>query len=86
MPNEISGGEQQRVAIARALANDPKILIADEPTASLDLDNCDIVLDAFKRANELFGTTVIIASHDPIVEGHVSKIFNLCRGKMEAQK
>jgi putative ABC transport system ATP-binding protein len=85
MPNGISGGEQQRVAIARALANEPKLLIADEPTASLDLDNSDVVLGAFKKANELFGTTVVIASHDPVVEGHVNRVLNLKKGMLEVE-
>ncbi len=86
MPNGISGGEQQRVAIARALANEPKLLIADEPTASLDLENSDIVMDAFKKANEMFDTTVIIASHDPVIEEHVHRIFNLRGGRLEVEE
>ncbi|MCK5310421.1 MAG: ABC transporter ATP-binding protein, partial [Thermoplasmata archaeon] len=70
------------VAVARALANNPSVLLADEPTASLDLDNCDIVIDAFKKANREFGATVIIASHDPAVEDHVATKYYLNRGEL----
>lgn len=81
-PAEISGGERQRVAIARALANNPSILLADEPTSALDVDNCNIVTQAFKKANKEFGTTVIIASHDLDLDNHVHRKYTLTNGQL----
>ncbi|UCE73896.1 MAG: ABC transporter ATP-binding protein [Methanomassiliicoccales archaeon] len=81
-PAEISGGERQRVAIARALANNPSILLADEPTSALDMDNCNIVTQAFLKANREFGTTVIIASHDLDLDNHVHTKYVLRDGQI----
>ncbi len=64
-PRELSGGEQQRVAIARALVNEPTILFADEPTASLDTLSTRTVMDALQRLNRELGVTVVFVSHDP---------------------
>lgn len=62
-PKKMSGGEQQRVAIARAIINNPKILIADEPTGNLDSRNSEIISDLFIRINKEFGTTILTATH-----------------------
>lgn len=61
---ELSGGEQQRVAIARSLANDPEIVLADEPCANLDTENSRIVLEQFRKVNEELGQTIIMVTHE----------------------
>ncbi|GMO26385.1 MAG: ABC transporter ATP-binding protein [Termitinemataceae bacterium] len=67
LPSELSGGQQQRVAIARALVNHPKIVIADEPTANLDSENGERVLDLMKHVNKTDGTTFIFSTHDSTI-------------------
>lgn len=82
-PLRLSGGEQQRVALARALVNEPRILLADEPTGNLDENNKTQILQIFKEAN-LRGTTVLIASHDRRVfsEGN-SRLVHLEKGILQ---
>ena len=65
LPNVLSGGETQRAAIARALANNPALLLADEPTGSLDVFHATTVMDAFREVNAKLGTTVLLVTHDP---------------------
>lgn len=80
-PNELSGGEQQRVAIARALANDPEIILADEPTGNLDEENEKIVFDILKQlAND--GKCVIVVSHSNKVKDYADVILELSQGEM----
>lgn len=81
-PLRLSGGEQQRVALARALVNDPKILLADEPTGNLDEENKEQVLGIFKETN-IRGTTVVVATHDRhLVENFHKRMIVLEKGEI----
>jgi len=81
-PTELSGGEAQRVAIARALINNPKIILADEPTGELDTENSDKIISLFKKLNHNDKITVIIASHDPRVWQKSQKVVRLVDGEI----
>lgn len=81
-PMRLSGGEQQRVALARALVNDPRILLADEPTGNLDEENKEQILNFFKEAN-IRGTTVIVATHDRrLIENGHKRVVALDKGQI----
>ena len=82
-PNEMSGGQQQRVAIARALAQNPKILLADEPTANLDTASSKVVMETFLKANKEFGTTIIIVTHDPDIASYAERKIHIRDGMIE---
>ena len=82
-PNELSGGQQQRVAIARALANDPSIVLADEPTGNLDLKTGKEIIDLLKRLNSERGVTVIAATHDLKMLDVSDRIFHIRDGKLD---
>ena len=82
-PNEISGGEQQRVSIARALINRPKILFADEPTASLDMKSAEVVLELFKKVNRETSQTIVMVTHEPEDERHVDRVIWLRDGLVD---
>jgi putative ABC transport system ATP-binding protein len=82
LPSELSGGERQRVAIARALANDPEVILADEPTGNLDTKTGKKVLDILKELNKQ-GKTVIIVTHDMDMARQANRIVRLKDGKVE---
>jgi putative ABC transport system ATP-binding protein len=79
-PSELSGGQQQRVAIARALANDPAILIADEPTGALDSKTGAEIMDLFQSLHRDIGQTVIMVTHDSFIARHTNRIIHLADG------
>jgi len=79
-PTELSGGEQQRVAIAAALANDPPMILADEPTGELDTVTAKIIVDYLKEVNKELGKTIIMVSHDPIAARSADRILNIRDG------
>ena len=84
--NQLSGGEQQRIAIAIALSNNPKLLLADEPTGSVDRKTADYLLDIFRRLNAELGLTVIIVTHDNNLSKKVNRVVSLQDGKTSSER
>lgn len=76
-PDQLSGGQQQRIAVARALATDPKLILADEPTANLDSENGKQVMDIMKRLNKDTGVTFVFATHDSRVISYAERVVTL---------
>ena len=81
-PDELSGGEQQRIAISVALANDPPLLLADEPTGELDTKTGEEVLDLFRRMNQEFGKTIVVVTHDARVSQIAHRVLEIRDGKI----
>jgi putative ABC transport system ATP-binding protein len=82
-PSELSGGEQQRVAIARSLANDPQMILADEPTGNLDSKNGSEVMNLIKKLNEVDGKTIVLVTHDKaLAEKYAKRIIYIKDGKI----
>ena len=85
VPAQMSGGQQQRVAIAVALANEPEVLLADEPTGELDEANSSLVLEAMRDVNERLGVTILIVTHDQSVSGHVRRTVQIRDGRTSTE-
>lgn len=81
-PNELSGGQIQRAAIIRALMNQPKIILADEPTGNLDSQNSAAIIDLFKKVRQQFGTTIIVATHDPSIAAQADRTITIKDGEI----
>ena len=79
-PDQLSGGQQQRVAVARALATNPKLILADEPTANLDTENGKQVMDIMEKLNKETGVTFVFATHDPRVIKYAKRVVTLRDG------
>ncbi|MGH2429836.1 MAG: ABC transporter ATP-binding protein [Candidatus Limnocylindria bacterium] len=84
-PDRLSGGEQQRVAIAVALANEPEVILADEPTGELDTDTSHEVFDLMGRVNRELGTTIVIVTHDPLVSEQVQRTVAIRDGRTSSE-
>ncbi len=81
-PSELSGGQQQRVAIARALANNPPLILADEPTGNLDTESGKLVLETLREIRDENGTTVLLVTHDPDLAGQMDRVLTLVDGEI----
>lgn len=82
---ELSGGEQQRIAIAIALANNPKVLLADEPTGSVDKQTANYILDVFRELNKTLKTTIVIVTHDMGLARKVNRVVSIQDGKISSE-
>lgn len=83
---QLSGGEQQRIAIAIALANEPRLLLADEPTGSVDVATSNLIFDLFNRLNHEFGLTIVMVTHDHALSHKVSRVISIQDGKISSER
>jgi putative ABC transport system ATP-binding protein len=84
-PDQISGGQKQRVAVARALVPNPKLVLADEPTANLDSKTAFMIINLMKSMRDRFQTTFIFSTHDPRIVGEAEVVYTLVDGKLNGQ-
>jgi putative ABC transport system ATP-binding protein len=82
LPDQLSGGQRQRVAVARALVHRPRVILADEPTGSLDADNSAAVIDLLLAAQRGSGATLVVVTHDPAVAGRLDRTLRLRDGRL----
>jgi putative ABC transport system ATP-binding protein len=85
-PSQLSGGQQQRVAIARSLVNDPKIILADEPTGALDSRTSIEIMAIFQRLNRQDGITMIMVTHDPDIAGYSNRNIRFKDGRLQGDE
>lgn len=86
LPSEVSGGQVERACIARALFMNPEIILADEPTNNLDPDNARNVIELLKQVWQTSGATVIVASHDPMVESYAQQVISIRDGRIDLKQ
>ena len=83
-PSELAGGQRQRVAVARALVTRPRLVLADEPTANLDSQTGENIIDLMRDMNRRDGTTFIFSTHDPKVMAHANAVVRIADGRLAA--
>jgi putative ABC transport system ATP-binding protein len=83
LPDQLSGGQRQRVAVARALIHRPSLILADEPTGSLDADNSAAIVDLLLTAQREMGTTLVVVTHDSVVAGRLERTISLRDGRLD---
>ena len=86
LPAEISGGQAERACVARAMFMNPEIILADEPTNNLDPENAKNVIEMLKKIQQDTGATMIVASHDPLVEKFASQVVSIKDGRASEEK
>jgi putative ABC transport system ATP-binding protein len=82
LPDQLSGGERQRVAVARALVHGPRLILADEPTGSLDAHNSEVVIDLLVGGQRGVGATLLVVTHDPVVARRMDRVLGLRDGRL----